>query len=202
MPDPIAELGGKTWDELEVREHESGRLMFPDKLRKRSPKGALVETPVQVCIPQPADHFRSRVEARAWFGRLEGLDPDRDKDLFDELEQICLLARSIRTFEAPYAQLLTGEELAAYDEATLHDIQERINVYKTLQDPRDSVQTEADFWRLVVAVARSASLLPLVDIAAGEQAGSIVRMAKELCRSPRARPWLQSFGISIPEESN
>lgn len=201
MGEPIAELGGRTWEELEVQQHESGRLMFPERIRRRNAKGVVEETRVMVWIPNPSDNIRARVDARAWFAQLRHLDPDRDKAIFDELEQVCLLARAIRTEKPPHSQFCTHDELAEYDEPVLHDVLERINAYKALLDPREPVRDEESFWRLVVAVARSATILPLADTAGRDQSACIVRMALELCRSPTAQPWLRSFGISTPEPS-
>lgn len=199
MSEPIAELGGRTWEELEVRQHESGRLMFPDRLRRRNAKGEVVETRVCVRIPTPGDEIRARTDARIWFAKLQGLDADRDKGLFDQMEQICLLARAIRTPEAPHPQLVTYEELAEYEEATLQDLLERINVYKTLLDPREAITDEETFWRKVIAIGKQANLLPLADIVGREQPSFIVRMAKEACRSPTARSYVRSSENSTPE---
>jgi hypothetical protein len=194
-------LGGKrSWAELEVLPHESGRLTVPCELRKVGADGKVVATKVRVWAPTPEDHFAARVEAKGWLKRLK-LDLAEDKDVFDQLEQLCLLARSIRTHEPPHAQFVAPEELARYDEGSLQDIQERVNRLKEELDPRDSVTTEEQFWKTVIQIAKLESAAPLADIVGREQPSCVVRMALEACSSPRAQPWLQSFGISIPEPS-
>ena len=198
---PIPELGGRSWAELEAARHDSGKLMFRDQLRRRGPDGSPEVTDVRVCVPSVQDHVQARVEAVAWFAKNAGLDRERDSELFDEVEQVCLLARCVRTAKAPHSQFADAEELGQYDEAALQDILGRLTVYKRLVDVREAVVTEDDFWLKVVAVAKAGHLLPLTDIAGHEQPSFIVRMAREACSSPTGRSWLQSSATSTPEGS-
>lgn len=195
MGAPIDELGGKTWDELEVRRHSNGRLMFPGELRRRDEKGAIVVKKVRVCVPAPDDHVAARVEAIAWFAKQKGLDRERDKDLFDEMEQLTLLARAIREHDAPHPQLLDHAELALWDEASLQDIQERINIFKLLVDPREQELDEEQFWRNLLAVGRGATIGPLVDMSGPVQLSFVLRMAKLALTCPEAQSWLRSSEI-------
>ena len=199
MGAPIDELGGKTWDELEVRRHEDGRLMFPGELRRRDEKGGVVVRKVRVCVPVPSDHVAARVDAAAWFAKQKGLERDRDKDLFDEMEQLALLARAIRVHEPPHAQLLDHTELAGWDEASIQDIQERINIFKLLVDPREGELDDEQFWRDLLAVGRGATIAPLVDMSGPVQFSFILRMAKVALTSPEAQSWLRSSETSTPE---
>jgi hypothetical protein len=202
MGEPIGELGGKTWEELEVLEHDAGQLMFPGKLRRRNKSGAVVEVAVRIRIPSPNDHFAARAEARAWMAKPDlKLDPVANKDIFEQLEQLCLLAKAIRRDTAPHPQFAAAEELAAYDQGSIADIQEQVNLFKERLDPRPSVQTEEEAWRKIVAVAKEANIGPLVDTDGRDQEPLVVRMALEACRSPTGQRWLRSFGISIPEPS-
>jgi hypothetical protein len=194
-------LGGKrSWAELEVLPHESGRLTVPCELRKRGPDGKVTATKVRVWAPTPEDHLKARVEAVGKFTKAK-LDRVVDKDMFEQVEQLELLARCIRTFEAPFGQFVDTEELARYDEGSLHDIQERVNRFKEELDPRESVTTEEQFWKVLFQIAKLESAAPLADIVGHEQPSCVVRMALEACSSPRAQPWLQSLGISIPGPS-
>lgn len=202
MSGGVPAFGGASWAELEVSRHESGRLMFEDKLRRRDEKGNIVEKKVRVWVPVPNDSVAAKTEARAWFKAQKELDPDRDKALFEEMEQVCLLARAIRTFEPPHSQLMRHDELGGYDEGGLKDIQERINAYKAMIDPREPVTTEDAFWRMLSEVARKGNILPLLDIVGHEQPSCIVRMAREACRSPMAPPWLRSAESSTPAPSS
>jgi hypothetical protein len=200
MGRPIEGFGGRTWEQLDVVEHANGQLMFPGVIKRRLKGGDVRENKVRVRVPSPDDEFEARVAARKELKR-RGLDEDRDKDLFDKLEQLEILALAIRTFEAPHAQFQKAREFHDYDEGSLRAIQEQITQFKAEIDPRDRVQTEAEFWRLVVDVGRSASIAPLVDTDGRDQPSFVVRMASELCRSPTGLSWLRSFGISMPEPS-
>ena len=71
MGAPIKELGGRTWEELEVLEHADGQLMFPAELRRREKSGGVKTTPVRVRVPSPDDHFKARKAAREWFEKLK-----------------------------------------------------------------------------------------------------------------------------------
>lgn len=198
MSGGIPEFGGATWEELELVRHESGRLLFADKLRRRNERGEVEEKPVRVWVPVPADEVEARSDARVWFRSKPALDADRDKGLFDEMEQVCLLARAIRTHAAPHAQFTTYTELAGYDEGCLKDIQERINAYKSLIDPREPVTSDEAFWRMLAAVAKRGNILPLLDIVGHEQPSCIVRMAREALKSPTAPAWSRSAESSTP----
>lgn len=198
----IPELGGRTWAdlELEVIEHAAGQLMFPAVVRRRLASGEVRETKVRVRIPQADDHTQARIAVVEWFRRLE-LDRKEDKDLFDHLEQLCILARAIRSYDAPHPQFAKEEDLATYDEGCIKDIQEQIELFKKQQDPRKEIVTEEDFWRMTIAVAKERDLRPLAATVGQEQLNCVQRWALEACRSPTGRHWLQSFGISIPEPS-
>jgi hypothetical protein len=201
MSEPIPEMGGQTWEELEVSRHASGRLMFRGELRQRNERGQIKVTPVRVCVPNPRDKVEARAEARGWFASIKNLDVDRDKDLFDEMEQVCILALAVRTSDPPHGQFCDYEELANYEEASLRDIRERITVLEQMLDPREPVTNEETFWRKTFAVARGSTILPLTDIAGHEQPSLVVRMAKEACRSPTGQRFAQLFGTSTPEPS-
>jgi len=197
---PLPEFGGRTWGELEVSRHENGRLMFADVLRMRNPAGIVEERKIRVCVPQPSDQIEARVAARALFAKKK-LDAERDKDLFAEVEQLCLLARAIRTHEEPHAQKYDVEELAELDESSIHDVQERINAYKAMLDPREADITEDRFWRKVAELGRAGNMLPLTDIAGRAQPSFVLRMAREALLSPTGKSFARLFGISTPEHS-
>ncbi len=194
---PIAELGGRTWEELEVSRHANGRIMFADELRKRNEKGQIESEKIRVCVPQPEDIVEARIRAVAWFASKK-LDRKLDGRLFDEIEQLCLLARAIRNYD-DHSQKYDAEDLARIDEASLHDIQERINVYKAILDPRDSDVTEERLWRLILDIGRAGNLLPLADIAGHEQHSCVLRMARAALLSPMGKSYVPSSGTSTPE---
>jgi hypothetical protein len=198
---PIAELGGRTWEELEIVEHSDGHLLFSDAIRRRSKGGSVEMVPVRVKILRVEQIAQARSRCRRWFADL-GLDEDRDKDLFDELEQVCVLAIAIRDPEPPYAQRYQPEDLARdFDEASLQDVLGRIQALRQVVDVRASKLTEDEVWRKIHAVARAGHLLPLTDIAGPEQPSCIVFMAEQAMNSPRGQSWLQSAATLMPGRS-
>lgn len=202
LSEPIPELGNRTWEELEVVTHEDGHLLFKDQIRRRKADGSVEGIPVRVRIVRTQEIAEARAETRQLFGRIKSLDPDRDKDVFDELEQVCILSHAIRTFETPYSQFASYDELlTGYDEGSLQDIIGRIQALRQLLDPRESQLTEDQIWATIFAVAKRGHLFPLTDIAGFEQPSCIAFMASQAMRSPRGRAWLQSSGNSMPTPS-
>jgi hypothetical protein len=200
MGEPIAELGGRKWAELEVLEHANGQLMFPAELRRRTPSGEVRTVKVRFRVPSPDDIWKARVEARDVCEKRK-IDETKDKDLFDQVEQLVLLSFAIRADEHQHPQFAKFDDLSAYDEGCLLDIQEQINRRKAELDPRDSITTEEQFWRACIATVKEMDTGPLADIAGRDQNAFVVRMALEACRSPTGLSWLRSLGISIPESS-
>lgn len=199
---PIPELGNRTFAELEVIEDDSDHsLLFKDQIRRRQRDGTWKAEPVRVRIVRGKLLAMCRAKARAWF-RDNGLDEDRDKDLFDDIEQAHILALAIRTPTPPHAQYADVEELLQdYDEASLQDVLSRISVYRQLLDPRESNLTEEDVWQKIAAVARREHLGPLADIAGHEQASCVIFMARMALQSPTGQSWLQSTETSTPDPS-
>jgi hypothetical protein len=199
--EPIAELGGRTWGELELKRHPNGRLMFPDALRRRTETGAIEDTKIRVCVPGPEEEIEARVKCRAIFVQRK-LDPKEDKDLFAEVEQVCLLSLVIRTPDEPHPQAFAPEELLRYDEASLKDVLERINAYRAALEVRDTVIDEDKFWAVVREVGRTSSVLPLTGIAGHVQPSFVVRMAREALHSPKAKSSAPSSETSTPAPSH
>jgi hypothetical protein len=199
--EPIPELGNRTWEELEVARHDDGRLMFRDQIRFRETDGSVKAIDVRASVPRPWQLGKARVECRKLFALL-GLDEDRDKDQFNELEQVCILAESIRTFEPKHAQYTDAEDLIRnYDETSLQDVLGRMVAMRQLLEVRDVALTEEEAWAKVAAVASRGHLLPLTDIAGYAQPSLVLFMARQAMKSPTGRAWRQSHGSSTPEPS-
>ena len=196
------DIGRRTWDELEVIEDSSNRLLFRDKLRRRRKGGEFEEIPVRVRIVKPLEIVQARAECRVWCSSLEGFDADRDKDAFEQLEQICILARAIRTDKAPHSQYASKEELATqYDEGSLADILGRIQAYKQMTDPRIEVLDEHTCWRKIHEVAEVGHLLPLTDIAGHAQPSFLLFTVRQAANSQTGQSWRQSLGSSTPAQA-
>ena len=189
------------WSELETERGAAGHVVVSDKLREFDPhKKAFVDTPIKVRVPRPHDLLQARVDAKACFLQWK-LDTERDSDIFEETEQLCLLAKCIRD-HATEAQLCDVEELPKrFDEGTLQDLLGRIRVYRDMLDPRERLTTEDDVFRKIVEVARKGHCLPLAGIAGFEQPSFIVTMAELAVTSPTVLAWSRSSETSTPAPS-
>lgn len=188
----VPELGNRTWEELEVVEHGDGHLLFKDFLRRKTPKGTFELVEVRVRIVRMIEVAQARAECRAWCKELK-LDEEKDRDVFSELEQVCILSHAIRAKEAPYPQLEDPRDLALkYDEVSLMDMLGRIEALRWSIDPRVNLDTPDDVWTMVERVARAGHLRPLTDIAGPEQSSFIVFMANQALHSPTGVAWSQS----------
>lgn len=198
--EPIEELGGKCWSELEIIEHPTtGHLMFPDVLRQRGTDGKIRETKVRVRICRDLELASARGETRVLFKSIQSLDEDRDHDVFRELEQLVILSYAIRTYDAPHAQFARADELGSrYDSGCLEDILGRITALRRMLDPRLSNLSTDQLFEVIHRVARGSTILPLTGIAGFEQPSCIHFMACRAMESPTAQSWLQSRGILTP----
>lgn len=180
------------WSELEMNHGANGHVIINDKLPEFDPKTkAFVDVPIKVRVPRPGDLLQARVDVRAMFAQHK-LDPVADRDLFEEMEQLCLLAKCIRDPKTE-AQLYDAEELKdKVDEGSLQAILGRIRVYRDMLDPRDRLMTDEDVYRKIVEVARQGHCLPLTGIAGYEQPSFIVSMAELAANSQKVLAWLQS----------
>lgn len=198
----IAELGNRTWEELELLEHEDGSLLFKDYLRRRGTDGKIVAVPVRVKIVRGLPLAKARQETREWCEQIK-IDAEKDRDVFDNLEQVAILSHAIREPKDPFPQFATKEELIQkYDEASLLDIKERIEVYRQLLDPRESTMSGEQLWSKIFRVKEAGHLLPLTDIAGHELTSCIVFMACQALQSPTGAAYVRSLGNSTPEPSH
>jgi uncharacterized protein YutE (UPF0331/DUF86 family) len=197
----IPELGNRTWEELEVVTHDDGHLLFKDFLRRKKKDGTFEMVEVRVRIVRMKEIAQARAEARSWLAELK-LDEEKDRDIFDELEQVCILSHAIRDKEKPWPQHQDFRNLVSmYDEASLQDILGRIEELKTRLDPRVSLDTPDDVWTMVQRVAKAGHLAPLTDIAGHEQTSFVVFMASQAMKSPTGAAWLLARENSTPERS-
>lgn len=198
---PIPELGNRTWAELELVEDEDSRLLFPDQIRMRTKEG-WKNVKVRLRVPRPDDLLRARRETRVFF-ETRKLDEAKDKDLFEEAEQLTILALCMRTWDAPHPQFAQAAELTrGYDESSLRDVQGRLNHYRELVDPNPGHElSDVEVFEKILAIRRVGHLGPLVDIAGSEQRSFIMRMAELACLCPMVQCYVQSLVSSTAEPS-
>ncbi len=192
---PFAEL---SWEELSVIENKEHGLLFPAKLRRRNASGSVIEEDVCVRVPRPIDHLKARKAARDLLAKVP-IDPEKDKDLLDQAEDLCLVAAAIRDTKA-HGQMFDVDDFAKIDEGCIRDIKERINHFKMMLDPRGPVQTEEQFWGVVAEIWEKRNILPLADIAGHEQHSFIMRLVWEAMKSRTTSSSPASSETSTPEQ--
>ena len=201
LPHIAEQLYNQTWEELEVLEFRD-RLLFPTKALKRRQDGTVKETPILLRVPREADLRKARIKARE-VGLKEGLDLDRDKDLLDNLETICLLATCIRNTTEPYEPFVaTPQELEDnFDLSFLESVYNKICTLRDIANPHPVELTEMDCWTLVTAIATARHTLPLTAYAPDSQNTFMLFMVDQLCNSPAYKSFLEQHGESIPVSS-
>ena len=176
----LRRISAKTWDELEAID-EGGRLFFRDSIKRIGAKGVVEDVPVLMCVPRE-EKRRARIEARAWAAR-EGLDPDKDADIFDDMCSYCELALCLRDVDSPKTQFQTAETLEKhFDRASISDLKARQELYADLIDPRPSVATEDDMLAVAATIARVGNVSPLVAFDSRSQTAYIIFTADRLTR--------------------
>jgi hypothetical protein len=177
-------LEGKTVEDLALIEH-GGRMLFPDKIRRVKADGKFEDVKVLVRVPRTVELMDARRDARK-FCKDRNIDPKEDADLFEQLDQMAVLARALRDPNSPQDQfqplefLLSNEPGKGFDTESLVDVWRRLEIYRKMIDPAVTKVSEDDVVRAAFAVARVQNLSPLVGIAGQELDSSIITMASML----------------------
>ncbi len=200
-------LVGRKWSELEAIELE-GRALYFDTIRRRRAKGDVEEVRIGLRVLRPDQARQAFWDAVRWaqregvlpkeLGNMENLrERVADRKLFENMENLCILARAIREPRDPYEQKATPEQLeSGYDLRSLDELWSKYKIYEDITDPRDSIKTETEMWSAVAAVGEAGNLLPLTAIASHEQNACIVFMAKQALTSPAFSSFATSFASS------
>lgn len=200
-------LAGRKWAELESIEVE-GRTLYFDAIRRRKKGGAVEEVPIALRVLRKDEARKALFDAIKWAqdervlpADLAGVADVRtralDPKVFDDMETLAILARAIREPKPPHDQHRTHRALEAeYDMRSLDELWSKYKLYEDLTDPRESIQTDAEFWAVVAAVRRSGTILPLTGCASHDQNACIVRMAALSLDSPTFKSWYTPSGSS------
>jgi hypothetical protein len=192
-------LGGKAWEDLETLEF-GGRLYFPDVIKRRTQSGALEEVPICIRVPRKDEKRAARLDARAWASRLK-VDTEKDSDLFDDMDSICILARAIRERNEPHDQFQLPDWLEEhFDSGSLAQLWDRLQWYEQMVDPRLAVMDEDQFWTTVLAIGRTHTALPLTDFGPDAQKSFVLSAALQALLSPTLKSYLESRGSSTPAQ--
>ncbi|WP_437759483.1 hypothetical protein [Sorangium sp. So ce1389] len=195
-------LQGKTLADLNAVEL-GGRLLFPDTIKRCKRDGSFEEVPVMVRVPRQPELLEARVQAAELF-RAKKLDRDRDQDVFEQFETLCILSKALRDAKPPHDQhapvewLISGEPGKGYDLPSLMEVWEHIRVYQELIDPRITEPTTEDVVAAVMAIDRVRNLSPLAGIAGSALDSFVISMAVLLASYLRSKPSSPSSETSTP----
>lgn len=178
--DIIATILTKDWGELKALEHAE-RLLFPETLLKLKKDGTFEEIPICLRVPREPELRKARIDARKW-ATDEGLDPELDPDLFDNLETLCTLSVAIRNATDPHEPWEPDPKRLerCYDKPSLEALWAKIDAYRSVIDPRVSELDENDTLTLIAAVASSRNVVPLAGLGGSAQNSFVVSMAIQL----------------------
>lgn len=197
-------LDGKSWEELDVTEDQE-RLYIPEVIHKRGAGAEWKEVKIMLELPLKEDLIAARVEAKALAFKRE-IDREKDKDLFDDIENSCILAHAIRDREPMpgakrYPQHTDVEDLLkTYHPKSLDALWGRMEVYSHMMDPRIQAPDEHTVFSLVAAINQVGNLLPLAGIAGHAQPSLLLSMAKLAADSPTAQSYFASYATSKREQ--
>ncbi len=170
----IAKLMTTSWDELEAIE-VNDQLLFPDVLIRRKADGSWHHEDVFLRVPRERDLRKARVEARA-LAVKEKIDEKQDRDLFVNLENMCILAMSIRNTSHPYESMHPDPLLLEnkFDKVCLQHMWAKLEQLSEVVDPAPKQLSSAEIVALIVAIARARHLGPLIVFGSGAQTSFVV----------------------------
>jgi hypothetical protein len=191
----------RTWEELEAIE-QNDSIYFPEKLWRRKANGKFEAEKVTVRVPRLPEMRAARAEAKK-IAAEDGIDPKLDPIEFENLEDVCILARAVRNSTAPFEQLHPDPRVfeKKYDEASLTQLKVKMGAYKELLDPRPAKITREQFIATIAAVAERRDISPLRVIAGSAANSCIVTMASLLHSLMTRQPSSPSSESSTPEHS-
>lgn len=180
----IETILGKTWEELAAVEWHD-EMLFPEELKRRKSDGTFERVPIMLKVLREPDVRKARLAARA-IAKAEGLNPELDPELFDNLDAICVLHFAIRSATPPYEPLaISPQELERYyDRPSLDAAYAKIDAYRHVLDPRPDVELTAEQTAgIIAAVAKARNIVPLAALAGRSQNNFVVSMAVQLVSS-------------------
>lgn len=174
----------KNWEELQTMEF-AGYLLFPEELQRRRKDGTFESIPVMLRVPREHEMRKARVQARQW-AKDEGLVPELDPDLFDNMDTMCTLALAIRNITEPHEPFEPDPKRLeqVYDRVCLDALWGKLEAYRTVLDPRPDTLSETETMAVIAAVAKVGNLVPLAAFGGRSQNSLVVSMARQLVSSP------------------
>jgi hypothetical protein len=174
------ELSAAKWEQLEAVE-AGDELHFPDVLHVRRKTGEFEPVPVMFAVPLQPTMRKARVLAKQLAAR-DKIDQEADKNLFDDLENACILWYAIRSatppFE-PYAYDVDALE-KKFGRDVLKLAWQKLEGYRRVVDPRPASITKEQCLAVVGSIAGRRAISPLLVFDGPAQTACIVFMASLL----------------------
>jgi len=199
----MQQLVAKKWEELVVEEQEVANfLLFKDALRSRKRDGTWEVKPVNYHPLRNHEKRAARKTARDLASK-SGIDPDKDPDVFSDLDNVCILQLALRNITAPFEPLCsTPEELERmFDRETLAQAFGILNDYSSLLDPQLEHMNREQFMVSVAAVAEGRSIRPLRAFGGECQTNFVITMATLLNDLLTSKSLSESSEQLMPEPS-
>jgi len=178
----IEQLLSRDWKGLEVLELD-GRLLFSDKIYRRSVDGTFSGQDVLLQVPREPDLRWARLQARKLAAQSDPpMDLEHDRDLIENLEAMCLVSRCMRDPKVPEREFDPSPEHleAAWDKGALTQIYEKLDRLAQVVDPRPETIGESEMLAVVAAIVKARNILPLAVYAPAAQNICVVTMADRL----------------------
>lgn len=173
----IARLMRADWAGAGVIEFDD-YLLFPDKLIRRRADGTWEEKGVMLRVPRENDLRKARVLARS-LAASEKIDEATDRDMFVNLENLCVLAYAIRNNTPPFEPWQPEPLLLErqHDKVCLQGLWNKLDQLNEVLNPAPNQLSSGEIVALIAAIARSRNLGPLVVYGPGAQSSFVVSMA-------------------------
>jgi hypothetical protein len=201
MNEAVAEMATKPWVELEATEHLE-RLYFPERIYRRKKNGTLEGTDVMLSPLREYERRRARKTARDWAAK-EGLDAERDSDLFDNMDTICQLAIAVRSTTPPYEPFEIDHMRfdRTYDRGSITRLWETLVALTNRVEPVESEIPEEMVVALASAIASQRAITPFAAFDSRSQANFIIGLASRLMSYESSKSRSASSEPSTAESS-
>ena len=183
------ELSVAKWEDLEAVEFND-RLLFPDVLHIRQKDGTFKQKKVAFRVPRGKELRVARAMARE-IAEREKIDPVADKQLFEDLDDTCIMLGAIRMPTEPHDPLaidVDDLEKQLVDRDVLKLAWGKLEGFRRVVDPRPAAITREQVLAVVASISRKRDISPLHVFDGPAQTACVVFMASLLQRFLTSEP--------------
>ncbi len=190
----------KKWEDVEEQE-QAGFLLFPEVIYQRKRDGSWEETPCRLHPLRGHEKRQARKNARE-FARSQGVDAEKEPDIFADIDTLCIMQLAIRSTTDPFEPLYaTPAELErTHDRDSIAQLFGVLDDYGKVIDPRLEVLSKDQFLTLIAAISEGRSIRPLRAFGGPSQVSSIITMATLLNSLVTGKLLPESFELSTVED--